>query len=129
MIRLLRCSPPRQHSVQPTSDHGPPLRRAVVLRGEVMLNVDRRPHLTQQVLILLAEAISSGVEVPASLLVHLPHEGLLGKRQRHISHQDVFPLGSVITVKYVCGGESVCVWGGERNPINSIMKEMAWSLL
>lgn len=37
--------------------------------------------LTQLVLILLTEAVSSREEVPASLLVHLPHEGLLQTKE------------------------------------------------
>lgn len=43
----------------------------------------RPPSLTQLVLILLTEAVSSREEVPASLLVHLPHKGLLeGKENK-----------------------------------------------
>lgn len=37
----------------------------------------RLPTLTQLVLVLLTETVSSREEVPASLLVHLPHIGLL----------------------------------------------------
>lgn len=37
--------------------------------------------LTQLVLVLLPETVSSREEVPASLLVHLPHIGLLQRGQ------------------------------------------------
>lgn len=37
--------------------------------------------LTQLVLVLLPETVSSWEEVPASLLVHLPHIGLLQRGQ------------------------------------------------
>lgn len=38
------------------------------------------PPLAQLVLVLLTEAVSGREEVPASLLVHLPHEGFLERR-------------------------------------------------
>lgn len=45
--------------------------------------LQRLPPLTQLVLILLTEAVSCGEEVPASLLVHLPHVWLLqGKENK-----------------------------------------------
>lgn len=47
-------------------------------RGEVR----PPPPLTQLVLVLFTEAVSSREEVPASLLVHLPHEGLLQGKER-----------------------------------------------
>lgn len=42
--------------------------------------------LTQLVLVLFTEAVSGREEVPASLLVHLPHEGLLQGKERRRAH-------------------------------------------
>lgn len=41
--------------------------------------------LTQLVLILLPETVPGGEEVPAPLLVHLPHVRLLQRKQADIS--------------------------------------------
>lgn len=41
--------------------------------------------LTQLVLVLLPETVSGGEEVPAPLLVHLPHVRLLQGRRRNTS--------------------------------------------
>lgn len=41
----------------------------------------RPPALAQLVLVLFTEAVSGGKEVPASFLVHLPHKGLLERKE------------------------------------------------
>lgn len=41
--------------------------------------------LTQLVLVLFAETVSGGEEVPASLLVHLPHIGFLEENRSRLA--------------------------------------------
>lgn len=51
------------------------------------MGVLREPTLllTQLVLILLPETVPGGEEVPAPLLVHLPHVRLLQRKQGNVS--------------------------------------------
>lgn len=58
-----------------------------VFSGGGEVGVLREPTLllTQLVLILLPETVPGGEEVPAPLLVHLPHVRLLQRKQGNVS--------------------------------------------
>lgn len=59
---------------------------AIALIQEISyLFIKETRWLGQLILILLSETVSSGEEVPAALLVHLPHVGFL--KQRVEEHQ------------------------------------------